>query len=107
MPVYTYEDLDTGEVLELYHPMSEAIPQGDETVRDGRRLRHLVERTHPAPFAEVNFVDFQARQWDPTAPRHVNRPGHHEHGFPLFLSRQELREHAAKNNHCREWNGPL
>lgn len=90
MPEYSFQDVKTGEVVDLYMPASEAVEIGKVIRRGGRRLRRLA--AYGAPMAEPDWahVDFQHRRWTPGAPRYD------EKGRPVLLNKREILNFEAR-----------
>ena len=93
MPMYEFEDLATGESVELFFEM-QAVPSiGDEITHDGRRLRRVFSRSVTATAKE--FTPFRAVS---QAHFHPDAPRHDKDGVPVFHSQREVNDFTARNN---------
>ena len=93
MPEYPYEDVETGETVDLFRTMAEADSIGAVIEHEGRKLRRLASQgvgTIDAGFHPFTSIS-QARH-DPDAPRHDAQ------GRPQFQSKREVQDFLAKKN---------
>lgn len=89
MPIYSFKDSETSEVVEKFYPLDE-MPRIGEAVEDkGRKLVRIVDQPRIAPIRDHCFVARSLNRWDPAAPRH------NEHGQPVFHSKKEVTEYVA------------
>ena len=91
MPLYEFQDVETGQCSEVYLPMAQAPEIGSETVISGRKLRRLVSHIEPAAKKTVEFRSVQLPNNWPYARRHD------ENGRPYFSSRREVEESVQRS----------
>lgn len=90
MPVYDFEDVETGEHVEVLMSSKRAPAMGSVTVVGGRRLRRLVVCPSGVK-VDTSFTSVQPARWHPDAP-------HHDHqGRAIFPNKQAAREFARKH----------
>lgn len=116
MPLYPFEDVETGARVEEFLSMSQAPEIGSVVEIDGRRLRRIVTAVavgqgapsrssagkkrslHMGPRHGGHFESHQLPRWDPRAPRHDTDGS--LTGVPgkcLFDNMNEVREACSKS----------
>lgn len=86
MPHYDFEDVATGEAVELFFSMSDAPRVGEVVRRDGRRLRRVWSVNNPVlARREVSFKAWSLDPWTPGFDRYDTD------GQPLVSGKRELR----------------
>jgi len=89
MPTYDFEDVKTGESVELVMAMSDAPRWGDVITHEGRELRRVV---NPPPQSrverDINFKCWQVSGEEARGARYYDP----EDGCPVFTSKKEVRE---------------
>ena len=99
MPLYSFEDLKTGERAEHFFHMADA-PEIGATVRiEGRRWRRVPEIHAPgASVPSYESIAYSPRDWHPAAKRHT------PDGRPVFTSRKEVEEFQARSEGEYVWD---
>ncbi|MDE0913889.1 MAG: hypothetical protein OSB57_01775 [Planctomycetota bacterium] len=95
MPEYTFEDVETGERVELFFTGDDpARPKfGEERVIAGRKLRRLVEGgVTVAVEPDLHFTAQQFEDWVPGAPRYDSV------GRAQFASRKEVKDFVDRSD---------
>lgn len=96
MPMYSYINDDTGEMVEVFHHMKDAPPSGHAITRGGRQFRKVVDGVqvsagvatvvHKFPYESISSC--------------VNAPGagaYRKDGTPIITSQRNRREFLARN----------
>ena len=89
MPIYSFNDTETGQTIERYYPLAEMPHIGDAIEEDGRKFVRIVDQPRIAVSKDHCFVSRSLNRWDPAAPRH------NEHGQPVFHTKKEVNEYVA------------
>ena len=89
MPIYSFKDSVTEEVLERYYPLADMPRIGDTVEENGRKFVRIVDLPRIASVRDYHFTAKSLPRWDPAAPRH------NEQGQPLFDSKKEVTEYVA------------
>ena len=89
--IYTFEDVDTGEVLALEMPMGEAVAWGKVIRRGGKKLKRLPD-TGAGVLVDHGSMSVQVPKNHPDAPRVDSK------GFPQFNNKRERDEFIKKHN---------
>lgn len=90
MPTYDFEDVKTGEPVELVMQMSEA-PKWGEVIKHGkRRLRRVV---NPPPEGHAQR-DIYFKCWQVSGPEYGRGARYYdpEDGCPVFTSKREVKD---------------
>lgn len=97
MPIYEYMDVNTGEIIELFKPVSKCDSIGSEIHHDGRTLRRLVGDSQIS--AGVETV---VQKYPYTSLQHCRRMegagAYTKDGKPIITSRRNEREFMAMHN---------
>lgn len=89
MPLYSFKNHDTGEVLERFYRIDDR-PCIGEVVEDGeQKLVRVVDQPRIAVSKDHCFAADSLNRWDPDAPRHDKS------GRPVFHSKKEVNEYVA------------
>jgi hypothetical protein len=102
--IFSFEDVETGEVVELTYQIGKAPGIGAEIEHEGRKLVRIPDAPQvPAVIGVTkrftrHFVSESAPMWDKHAPRHDMDPNSPTYGQPMFSGPKEVREHLAKCN---------
>ena len=89
MPIYSFKDHETKEVVERYYSLEDMPRIGDVVEESDRKLVRIVDQCRVAVSKDHAFVARSLNRWDPDAPRH------NEHGQPVFHSKKEVTEYVA------------
>ncbi len=89
MPVYSFKDHETGQVVERFYSLDEMPRIGDVVEENSRKFVRIVDQPRIAPIRNYHFTARSLPRWDPSAPRH------NEQGQPLFDSKKEVNEYVA------------
>ena len=89
MPVYSFKDHESKEVVEKYYSLEDMPRIGDVVEESGRKFGRIVDQPRVAVSKDHCFVARSLNRWDPDAPRH------NEHGQPVFHSKKEVTEYVA------------
>lgn len=90
MPIYEFEEVDTGERVELLMSVDDAVEPGAVVTIDGRRVRRLVVDFEG--YVDNGGISTAVPKWDPLAPRHDKQ------GVPQFANKAEAKEYVRKFN---------
>lgn len=90
--MYPFEDVATGEYVEIAYPIGKAPGIGKTAKRRGRVLRRLMSRPQVMVERDVRVVSHALPRWHPAAP------DHDDYGRARFASRAEIREFCRADN---------
>lgn len=91
MPLYEFEDVETGERVEVFAQMADATPIGEEREIYGRRMRRVLSDLQFAPRQTVSFKSISLPDNWPHA-RH-----HDSEGRPYFTNKHEVQESVKRS----------
>ena len=89
MPVYSFKDHESKEVVEKYYSLEDMPRIGDVVEENGRKFVRIVDQPRVAVSKDHCFVARSLSRWDPDAPRH------NESGQPVFHSKKAVTEYLA------------
>jgi hypothetical protein len=95
MPLYDFEDLTTGERVEMPFPMRDAPSIGAVIDHEGRQLKRLAS-PHVA-MADKGFTPFISEQMAENTPGFKKTPD----GRCIVESKKQLDNHIARHNDSR------
>lgn len=101
LPTYEFKDAQTGEMIEMFSPMSEAVPIGEKVESGGRWLIRVPSSPEQSNVPNVYFTSHQMPQ------NYKFAKTFDSFGAPVFSSKRALDECLARANHAGEgwgWN---
>jgi hypothetical protein len=93
MVLYQFQDIETGEELDLDFPMERAPEIGSLVRYKGRRLKRLVSRMSQPKVMENRFINYQVQTGTEQA---TGAEAYDSKGRPMFSSRHRAAEWARQ-----------
>lgn len=96
MPIYEYERLSDGQIVEEFRPMAEAVPLGDVAEVGGEPCRRILSQHHRSPLKSWEFIGYSMDpakiEWAPNW--HTDEQGNR---WPAFRSRKDVQDFCDRN----------
>ena len=93
MPEYPFMDVETGDPVDEFFPIADAPEIGSVVEVEGRKLKRLVSRMSKPKITNYAFKGYSLPREDPKNPKWPCDAT----GVPLFESRAQVKEYAARS----------
>ncbi len=100
MPLYDFEDVEKGELVEHYFAMADRPPTGKVVEIGGRKVSRVITPTQLAPVRSYEFVSNALPRENVADPKWPCD----ERGRPRFKSKKEVEEYTARSEGKAAWD---
>lgn len=100
MPLYDFEDVDTGEAAEVFYMIADRPDLGAVIQHEGRKLRRVLIPPHLAPVRDFEFVSNALPRENVRNPKWPCDAK----GRPRFRGKKDVAEYTARSEGKAAWD---